>query len=418
MQAHCIGTLFLATLCAIAFHSCSSSAVVSQPGDELYRVMAGEPRTVDCGWQFARQDSYGGAFVDCDALFLIPVPDEPLLTDSCCRGFAELVEPHGYPLEQHFVTTNDGYVLRMFRIPSAARPSGTPTGAQLSKAARPARRHLRERGTAGHLRDSESVLPARQLRREARMWQAAATHNPHSTSHSVHGPGQPLEGHRRIGAEGLNPGARPVIYLQHALADSSADWVMQGPGNGLAFVLADAGKRPLKLHCRWHAGMHLPSRSCNLHVRALLRQACTALHHALVSPAATARRPPLHLSVPALLPITSRPPLQPLCLAPVGSLPAAAQRAQHAHVLPAAAAMPLSQRGNTHLKEGALLANMRPPNHASTPSVVTEHTAASQSRPRPARNITNAAAFVAVVLVCCSGCSQQLLHIGTHAAPK
>ena len=29
---------------------------------------------------------------------------------------AELVEPHGYPLEEHFVTTTDGFILRMFRI--------------------------------------------------------------------------------------------------------------------------------------------------------------------------------------------------------------------------------------------------------------------------------------------------------------
>ena len=29
----------------------------------------------------------------------------------------DLVVPYGYPLEEHFVTTVDGYILRMFRIP-------------------------------------------------------------------------------------------------------------------------------------------------------------------------------------------------------------------------------------------------------------------------------------------------------------
>lgn len=34
---------------------------------------------------------------------------------------------------------------------------------------------------------------------------------------------------------------RPAVYLQHPLMDSSAGWVVMGPGRGLAFVLADAG---------------------------------------------------------------------------------------------------------------------------------------------------------------------------------
>lgn len=35
---------------------------------------------------------------------------------------ADLVLPYGYPLEEHFVTTQDGYILRMYRIPHGRDP--------------------------------------------------------------------------------------------------------------------------------------------------------------------------------------------------------------------------------------------------------------------------------------------------------
>ncbi|XP_046395142.1 lipase 3-like [Ischnura elegans] len=34
---------------------------------------------------------------------------------------------------------------------------------------------------------------------------------------------------------------KPVVFLQHGLFCSSSDWVIMGPGKGLAFILADAG---------------------------------------------------------------------------------------------------------------------------------------------------------------------------------
>merc|ERR1739838_1008706 len=34
---------------------------------------------------------------------------------------------------------------------------------------------------------------------------------------------------------------RPAVFLQHGLLSSSADWVVTGPGNGLAFLLSDQG---------------------------------------------------------------------------------------------------------------------------------------------------------------------------------
>ncbi|XP_046395248.1 lipase 3-like [Ischnura elegans] len=74
----------------------------------------------------------------------------------------EMIEYHGYPAEEYEVQTDDGYVLKLHRIPH---------------------------GKSG-----------RSLRREQK-----------------------------------------VVFLQHGLLCSSADWVMMGPKEGLAFILADAG---------------------------------------------------------------------------------------------------------------------------------------------------------------------------------
>lgn len=84
-------------------------------------------------------------------------------TTSAWDAMAVLVEPHGYELQEHFVTTPDGFILRMFRILGRCQ-GGAETAA-----------------------------------------------------------------------------ARPVTFLQHALMDSSAGWLLLGPGRALALQLADAG---------------------------------------------------------------------------------------------------------------------------------------------------------------------------------
>lgn len=34
---------------------------------------------------------------------------------------------------------------------------------------------------------------------------------------------------------------RPAVYLQHGMMGSSADWLVNGPQQSLAYIMADAG---------------------------------------------------------------------------------------------------------------------------------------------------------------------------------
>ena len=73
----------------------------------------------------------------------------------------EMIADAGYPSETHTVVTDDGYILKLHRIP--------------------------------------------------------------------HSPGEEYDIQR------------PIVFLQHGLLSSSADWVVTGPGKALAFILADRG---------------------------------------------------------------------------------------------------------------------------------------------------------------------------------
>ena len=54
--------------------------------------------------------------------------------------------------------------------------------------------------------------------------------------------GYHLQMHRIPYGKGQNgTGMRPVVYLQHGLLCSSADWVMGIPEKSLGYILADAG---------------------------------------------------------------------------------------------------------------------------------------------------------------------------------
>jgi predicted alpha/beta-fold hydrolase len=124
------------------------------------------------------------------------------------RTDADLIVPHGYPLEEHFVTTADGYILRMFRIPHGAPGSaGHASCSSVSSAGRRQHRQLQLQPpwSTGWKRPSLSDEPQRPL---------------HTHAHAC---------------------KRPAVHLQHGLLGSSTDWVLNGPGLSLPLLLADAG---------------------------------------------------------------------------------------------------------------------------------------------------------------------------------
>lgn len=98
-------------------------------------------------------------------------------TPFCFRKLVlqlDAIEAADYPAEIHVVTTKDGYILKLHRIPDPA----------LQK---------------------DADYSAEQL------------------------------------ASSSSNGFRGVVLLMHGLFSSAADFVITGPENGLAFVLADAG---------------------------------------------------------------------------------------------------------------------------------------------------------------------------------
>ncbi|XP_037513150.1 lysosomal acid lipase/cholesteryl ester hydrolase [Rhipicephalus sanguineus] len=81
---------------------------------------------------------------------------------DACRNVTEIIRDKGYPVEEHRVTTSDGFVINIQRMP---------------------------------------------------------------------------DGHKARHAKG----PKPVVFLQHGLLSSSADWVINYPPESLGYILADAG---------------------------------------------------------------------------------------------------------------------------------------------------------------------------------
>jgi pimeloyl-ACP methyl ester carboxylesterase len=48
--------------------------------------------------------------------FMFPSEDVGKIDPDAHRDFTELCVTKGYPVESHWVTTDDGYILRMYRI--------------------------------------------------------------------------------------------------------------------------------------------------------------------------------------------------------------------------------------------------------------------------------------------------------------
>ncbi|KAL4438220.1 hypothetical protein ABPG77_010581 [Micractinium sp. CCAP 211/92] len=107
------------------------------------------------------------------------------------KTMQHLVVEAGYPLEEHFVTTADGYVLGVYRIPGCRGSSASGFGSGRSRG-----------GGTG----SSSLLGS--------------------------GSGR---------SRGDSAQRRPPVLLLHGVLDSSAAWVLNEPSQSLGFILADAG---------------------------------------------------------------------------------------------------------------------------------------------------------------------------------
>ena len=140
------------------------------------------------------------------------------------RKMEELATSQGYPLEKHFVTTKDGYVLGVYRIPHGRKCKVSEPGDGLQRA------------------DSNGRLPSPHRWRETfsvilqKFWIMVRK----LFAWLVEAKGFAMGNHRQYECSWQN-GMGPPVVLQHGLLDSSATWIVNTPGESLGFLLADAG---------------------------------------------------------------------------------------------------------------------------------------------------------------------------------
>ncbi|XP_064094356.1 gastric triacylglycerol lipase-like [Macrobrachium nipponense] len=113
-----------------------------------------------------------------------------------------LIRARGYPAEVHHVATEDGYILELHRIPFSPRRSlgGNPNPINLSQ---------------------NNVKRSLQLQ----LLNATAGFQHRSS----------------LIGNSLDPKEPKVVFIQHCVLCSSADFVMNDPNQALAFILSDAG---------------------------------------------------------------------------------------------------------------------------------------------------------------------------------
>jgi hypothetical protein len=149
---------------------------------------------------------------------------------------AALVVPYGYQLEQHFVTTIDGYILRMFRIPGASHRSAHPgtRGLQQPDAPAPPPGQAPGTSTSGV---AGGAAPGPRPLHAGRQIQALWSQRQQLSALGT----PPQQQEQQEQQEQQAPAARPVVHLQHGLLGSSSDWCLNGPNVSFPFQLADAG---------------------------------------------------------------------------------------------------------------------------------------------------------------------------------
>ena len=143
-------------------------------------------------------------------------------------GMIELVQRKGYAIEMHEVTTPDGYILGVYRIPRG-HAAGSGGGRARDGEGGAGGREGGAGGGEDGGSDGERLRPRSVGRRGGGRWQ--------KLRRTLLGEGSDAD---EGGGSDVGP-SRRVVFLQHGLLDSSLCWVINPPSESLAFILADAG---------------------------------------------------------------------------------------------------------------------------------------------------------------------------------
>lgn len=212
----------------------------------------------------------------------LPTSAPPLAPPPIPPAPPALVQSHGYPLEEHFVTTEDGYILRVFRVKHGRTPP-TPTeqqrqqrqhraaaaatdaaGQYQAAAAHAAGQHevaaaaAAAAGTAAGQHQTaaagvNAVVQKIQITQPGAGGQRGRAGLPAgagvdsaaaSTATAGDGDGAPAQASAAAGdgdGDGTAAAGATVVHLQHGLLGSSSDWALNGPGFSLVFLLAGMG---------------------------------------------------------------------------------------------------------------------------------------------------------------------------------
>lgn len=151
-----------------------------------------------------------------------PIVIDELETEH--RKMEELVTSKGYSLEHHYVTTDDGYVLGVYRIPNGRNYDSNCSSFSVENTV--------GRNDWMKMDVDFVVLGTRVLRQLQKFMHFSLPLSLPSFSVS--------DEHKR-GKDLIGKRPKPAVILQHGLLDSSATWVVNFPNESLGFILADAG---------------------------------------------------------------------------------------------------------------------------------------------------------------------------------
>ena len=185
------------------------------------------------------------------------------VSDGVSDGHAieDLVLPYGYDLEEHRVTTEDGFILTLFRIPGrrraqSAQPVVSEPLSQRRRAAMKEPEGIHRGGSSpgrhaqsASARQVEPLIPgrralsaSRQVKPDLQSVQLVKPLLPSSSEAEERlEDGGSSEAADRLEDGGSSSQVRPVVLLQHGLLDSCAGFLLLGPGRALGLMLADAG---------------------------------------------------------------------------------------------------------------------------------------------------------------------------------